>query len=111
MANKTKVTEDKVSNNRSKGLLAPPRPITRIESEEIHTTQDAMDELLDETFNSDSLDDAHSLVGLDDVSEDSTGDAPVLAGPTSPEANAKRYRSFREDQSFWDEVDRLDDGT
>ena len=63
-----------------------------------------MDELLDETFNSDSIEDSHSLVGLDDSASDpdsSPGtELPVLAGPTSPEAKAKRYTKLRDDKNF-----------
>ncbi|MGB0647647.1 MAG: hypothetical protein ACPGQS_10755 [Bradymonadia bacterium] len=72
-----------------------------------------MDELLDETFNSDSIEESHSLVGLEDSeSEPKTSpntELPVLAGPTSPEAKAKRYTKLRADKNFWAELERLED--
>jgi len=110
MSGKSKSAENDSLRRATKGLLSPPSPLKRLNGDTGHTTRDAMDELLDETFNSESLDEGLSLVGLDDVEEDS-GDAPILAGPTSPEAQAKRYRKLRENQSFWEELERNDDDT
>ena len=106
MADKSKDAKNDPQRSVSKGLLSPPGSVQRLHGDNRHTTRDAMDELLDETFNSESLDEGLSLVGLDDVDGEDTGDAPVLAGPTSPEAQARRYKKLREDHSFWDELER-----
>ena len=100
-------TDKRTSNHRS--LITAPKADTRKPKDPLTSTQDAMDELLDETFNSESLDDMHSLVGLDDPPEPEDSDAPVLAGPTSPEAQAKRYKKLRSERSFWEEVERQED--
>ena len=109
MSRKTKDPKSDAKISTAKGLLAPPISVKKLPIENRQTTRDAMDELLDETFNSDSLDEEVSLVGLDDLVEDDTGETPILAGPTSPEARARRYKKLREDQSFWDELERLDE--
>ena len=106
MAGKTKSAKTDAQPRATKGLLSPPGSLKRLHGDTGHTTRDAMDELLDETFNSESLDEGLSLVGLDDMDEEDTGDAPILAGPTSPEAQARRYKKLREDHSFWDELER-----
>ena len=111
MTGKSRDTKPHAHANPKKGLLTPPISVKRIPIESRQTTRDAMDELLDETFNSESLDEGVSLVGLDDVEDDATVDAPILAGPTSPEARAKRYKKMREDHSFWDELERNDEDT
>ena len=94
--------------SKTRSLIAAPKPNTRT-PQPLTSTQDAMDELLDETFNSDSLDDMHSLVGLDEPPEPDDSDTPVLAGPTSPEAQAKRYKKLRSERSFWEELERQED--
>ena len=109
MSGKSKDDKNNAQLGETKGLLSPPGSVKRLHGETRHTTRDAMDELLDETFNSESLDEGVSLVGLDDVDDEDTGDAPILAGPTSPEARAKRYKKLREDHSFWDELERNDE--
>ena len=92
--------EDKGKNRQSSSNLAaysllhtPPHPRPNRARQ-----QNIMDELLDETFNSDSIEDSHSLVGLDDSASDpdsSPGTKPVLAGPTSPEAKASDKTTSR----------------
>ena len=109
MTRKRKVAKLSEQNRSSKGLLLPPVQPKRDGSMSENTTRAAMDELLDETFNSDSLDDGHSLVGLEDMSEENSAEMPILAGPTPPQALARRYRKLRENQSFWDEFERAED--
>ena len=101
--------KDKSSPVMPRSLISAPSHSARGRNERISSTQDAMDELLDETFNSDSLDDSYSLVGLDEPEDDIISDTPILAGPTSPEAHAKRYKKLRTDNQFWDELDRVED--
>ena len=106
------VEEGKTTKNRlhKRGLLrAPTMESVRVSAQSATSTQDAMDELLDETFNSESLDDMHSLVGLEEPPETDETEAPVLAGPTSPEARAKRYQKLRTEDSFWDELERQEE--
>ena len=110
MAGKSNDAKNDPQRGASKGLLSPPDQVKRLHGDTRHTTRDAMDELLDETFNSESLDEGVSLVGLDDVDNEDTAEAPILAGPTSPEAQARRYKKLRENQSFWDELERNDEG-
>ncbi len=93
----------------SRSLLSAPPQVCRERSARMSSTQDAMDELLDETFNSDSLEDSYSLVGLDEPETAPDSDTPILAGPTSPEARAKRYKKLRTNNEFWDEFERVDD--
>ncbi len=103
-------SEKRVPKERS--LLSAPKTTTRRRPKDsLTSTQDAMDELLDETFNSDSLDDMHSLVGLDETPEPESEDAEtaVLAGPTSPDAQAKRYKKLRSERSFWEELERQEE--
>lgn len=109
MTRKRKVDKSNEQSRSAKGLLQPPVQPKRDDSASENTTRAAMDELLDETFNSDSLDDGHSLVGLDDINEESAAEVPVLAGPTAPQALAQRYKKLRENQSFWDDVERVED--
>ena len=109
MTRKRKVAKSNEQARSSKGLLLPPVQPQRDDSMNENTTRAAMDELLDETFNSDSLDDGHSLVGLEDMNEDSSAEAPLLAGPTPPQALARRYKKLRENQSFWDDFERTEE--
>ena len=109
MTRKRKGAKPNEQNRSSQGLLLPPVQPTRDDAIAENTTRAAMDELLDETFNSDSLDDGHSLVGLEDMNDDSSAETPVLAGPTAPQALARRYRKLRENQSFWDDLERAED--
>ena len=68
-----------------------------------------MDELLDETFNSDSLEESYSLVGLEESGDEVSADTPILAGPTSPEAQAQRYKKLKTETEFWDELERIEE--
>ena len=102
--------KDKSSSASSRSLIsAPIVTAVRGRNERMSSTQDAMDELLDETFNSDSLEESYSLVGLEEPEDAVSPETPVLAGPTSPEACAKRYKKLRTDTPFWDELDRVED--
>ena len=102
--------KDKLSSSTLRSLIsAPPVTTARCRNGGLSSTQDAMDELLDETFNSDSLDESYSLVGLEEHENADSSEPPVLAGPTSPEAYAKRYKKLRTDDHFWDEVERVED--
>jgi hypothetical protein len=101
---------DKSSSSSPRSLIsAPPATATRGRNERLSSTQDAMDELLDETFNSDSLEESYSLVGLEEPEDAVSSETAVLAGPTSPEACAKRYKKLRTDNRFWDELERVED--
>ena len=100
--------KDKSPKASTRSLLSAPPKTCRERNSRLSSTQDAMDELLDETFNSDSLEDSYSLVGLEETDDEVNGDTPILAGPTSPEAQAKRYKKLKTDTEFWDELERGD---
>ena len=101
--------KDKMSAATPRSLLSAPPKTVREQNSRLSSTQDAMDELLDETFNSDSLEESYSLVGLEDTGEDDSSETPILAGPTSPEAHAKRYKKLKTSTEFWDELERVEE--